>query len=707
MIASSTDILNQLRGTLEKMEVALGAICEAIVWTNQAGCVQWSNPAFHQLMGQQPVSLGAKLTDLLPLVQNETIVVPEAHPVNLALRDHTNAVGVYAFYRANQRLVVEVSWSYIQLHEGEASAVLAIRDITMRQTVENELRESEERYMLATQGANDGLWDWKLKTGKIYFSSKWKSILGYEDTEIGDSPDEWFDRIHPDDSKQVKWDLVKHFKGLSTHFQSEHRLRHRDGSYRWILIRGLAVRDATGKVHRMAGSQTDMSDRKRVEQQLVYDAFHDALTGLPNRALFKDRLEHAVKLAQRRPDYFFAVLLLDLDRFKVINDSLGHLAGDQVLIEVAKRLESSLRSGDTVARLGGDEFVILLEGIQASADATEIADRIKQHLATPFNLNGQEVFISVSIGIRLCRTVCEQPDELLRDADTALYQAKIMGKARHAIFDKSMHVQAVTLLQLQNDLRRAIQRQEIFLHYQPIVSLRTERLAGFEALVRWRHPDYGLISPSDFIPVAEDTGIILEIGEWVLQEACRQMRSWQECYPSESPLTISVNLSSKQLAQVQLIQQIEAILRDTNFDSQYLRLEITESSILEKPEFAIEMLQQLQKRGIRLSIDDFGTGYSSLSYLHRLPIDTLKIDRSFVNKMDTELTKLELVRAIIALAWNLGIDTVAEGIETSKQLAQLRSLNCDFGQGYYFSKPLDEQAIAAHLSRAVTARFTA
>ena len=444
-------------------------------------------------------------------------------------------------------------------------------------------------------------------------------------------------------------------------------------------------------------SQIKQSERalQQREEQLLHDAFHDQLTGLPNRVLFINRLEHAILYAKRNEDYLFAVLFLDLDRFKVVNYSLGHAIGDQLLQAIANRLQACVRPGDTVARLGGDEFTILLENIHDLKDATQVADCIQKQLTLPFNLNGNEVFTAASIGIALNTPDYERSEELLRDADTTMYRAKLLGKGRYEVFDKTMHIQAMALLQLENDLRRAIERLEFRLHYQPIVSLKSNRVTGFEALVRWQHPERGLVSPAEFIPVAEETGLIIPIGTWVLREACRQMRAWQVQFPVHSPLTMSVNLSGKQFSQPDLIDQIKQILHETGLDPRSLKLEITESVLMENAESAVAMIVQLQNLGIRLSMDDFGTGYSSLSYLHRFPIDTLKIDRSFVNDVDVDAEKIEIISTVVALAWNLGMDVVAEGVETKKQMYQLRALKCEFGQGYFFSRPLDSDKAGA------------
>lgn len=573
-------------------------------------------------------------------------------------------------------------------YQDQAAVFIGI-DISDRKQVEEALRDSQERYALAVRGANDGLWDWNLKTEEVYYSPRWKSMLGYQESEIGNKPDEWFSRIHAEDLERVKAQIFLHFGGRSRHFESEHRVLHKDGDYRWMLSRGIAVRDADGKASRMAGSQTDITKRKQAEEQLLHDACHDMLTGLPNRALLIDRLGLAIERAKRLENHRFAVLFLDLDRFKVVNDSLGHMVGDDLLISLARRLETCLRAGDTFARLGGDEFVMLLEDIKDINDAVRVAERTHKALELPFDLNGQEVFTSTSIGIALSDTGYDRPEDTLRDADTAMYRAKSQGRSRHEVFDRIMYEQAVALLQVETDLRRAIDRHELRVHYQPIVFLATGKISGFEALVRWQHPERGLISPCDFIPIAEETSLIIPLGAWVLREACRQTRVWQKQFPTHPPLTISVNLSGKQFSQSDLVYQISQILQETDLQPNHLKLEITESVVMGNAESAIAMLFQLKALGVQLQIDDFGTGYSSLSYLHRFPTDTLKIDRSFVSRMSPNGEGSEIVRTIVTLAHNMGMSVTAEGVETLEQLTQLRTLQSEYGQGYFFSKPVN------------------
>jgi diguanylate cyclase (GGDEF)-like protein len=430
-------------------------------------------------------------------------------------------------------------------------------------------------------------------------------------------------------------------------------------------------------------------------------AFHDSLTELPNRTLLADHLRLAIERARRRPEHLFAVLFLDLDRFKNINDSLGHAAGDRLLVETARRLEHCSRPADTVARLGGDEFAVLLDGLESECDAVRVAERVQEELMRPFHLGGHEVYTAASIGITLSTHGYEDPENVLRDADTAMYRAKEKGKARYELFDAEMHADALARLRLENDLRRAVEYGEFEVYYQPVVALPTGRLYGFEALVRWRHPERGIVGPSEFIPLAEETRMVTEIGGWVLEEACRQMSEWRELMPAQQHLTVSVNLSSKQLTQPGLADCVRRTLRETNLPPHCLKLEITESAVMDNAESAASLLAQLRGLGIQLSIDDFGTGYSSLSYLHRFPVDTLKIDRSFVAKMTDNSENGENVRTIVTLASNLGMCVVAEGVETEEQHARLEKLGCQYGQGFLYSEPVEAEHALALIRRGV------
>ncbi|WP_341531779.1 EAL domain-containing protein (plasmid) [Nostoc sp. UHCC 0302] len=513
----------------------------------------------------------------------------------------------------------------------------------------------------------------------------------------------FFEGLHPDDRSRLEEIVQEALNPASGGaYDTEYRtIGIFDQVERWLRAKGKAYFDADGKPLRFIGTVLNITGQKEVEVQLIHDAFHDSLTRLPNRALFVKKLEQAIEQAKLDSNYRYAVLFVDVDRFKVINDSLGHLMGDKLLIAVAHRLKSCLRPADTVARLGGDEFTILLNDIQDLDDIINVIEQINAHLAETFNLDGQEVFTSASIGIALGTSSYNQPEELIRDADIAMYRAKKLGKARYEIFYSSMYAQAAELLQLEMDLRRAIERQEFQLYYQPIVSLETYQIIGFEALVRWQHSEVGFIAPDKFIPLAEETGLIVPIGYWVLREACHQMHSWQLQYPNNPPLTISVNISSRQFSDANLIEQINLILQDTGLANNSLKLEITETVLMENSDSATAMLWQLQQMNIQLHLDDFGIGYSSLSYLHRFPSSALKIDRSFVSNIGTDADNWAIVGAIISLADSLNIDVIAEGVETIEQLKQLRIKQCQHAQGYFFSPPLDsfsvEQLISSSL----------
>jgi diguanylate cyclase (GGDEF)-like protein/PAS domain S-box-containing protein len=552
------------------------------------------------------------------------------------------------------------------------------------------LQESEEHFRSAFNYAAIGMGLTATNGRWLQVNNSLCEIVGYSEQELLAMTSQGI--THPDDLGKHLADIYKLLEDQIVTSSMEKRYIHKLGYPVWVMSSASLVRNATGEPLHLIVQVQDITERKHAEAQLHHAAFYDVMTSLPNRALFTDQLQLSIARSKQEPDQLFAVLFLDVDRFKNINDSLGHALGDQLLITIARRLQTCVRPEDTVARFGGDEFALLLNSIKHSVDAIRVADRIREELAQSFNLCGQEIFTSASIGIALSSTGYNQPDEILRDADTAMYRAKAQGKGRHEVFDKVMHSRAISLLQIENDLRRAVEREEFVIHYQPIVKLKTGVISGFEALVRWQHPERGLVSPAEFIPVAEETELIIPIGMWVLRESCRQIRQWQLASTATTPLSISVNLSSKQLKQVGLVEYIQQTLQETNLDPGSLRLEITESVVMENVETATAMLRQLRSLGIQLSIDDFGTGYSSLSYLHRLPVNNLKIDRSFVSRMYPGNENSAIVQTVITLARNLNMETVAEGIETREQLAQLKTLACDYGQGYLFSKPVTVEA---------------
>jgi diguanylate cyclase (GGDEF)-like protein/PAS domain S-box-containing protein len=568
----------------------------------------------------------------------------------------------------------------------------SIRYAVERMHAERALWETEERYALAVNGANDGIWDWNLTTGAAYFSPRWKAMLGFRDDEIGSGIDEWFSRVHPDDTTGLRKALDAHLAGHQPHFEREHRMVDKGNTPIWVLSRGLAVRDSAGKATRMAGSLTDITARKRAEGQLLHDALYDALTQLPNRTLFLDHLGLAMEQARRRKDTMVALLFIDLDRFKNINDSLGHGVGDELLVDLARRLTQFLRPGDTVARLGGDEFAILLNDMHGASDATRVAERVLELIRGKLVISGREVFTSASIGVALSNPGYRAPEEILRDADTAMYRAKAAGRGCYQVFDQTMHRSVVALLKLETELRKAVEEKQFVMHYQPIVSLEDKRIVGFEGLVRWRHRERGLVSPSRFIAVAEETGLIVPIGWWVLEQACRHAREWQRAVPMDPPLYVSVNVSGKVVMQLDMYDRVVAILDETGLAPTSLRLEITENVIMDHGNLALEKLAQFHRLGVQFSVDDFGTGYSSLSYLQRFSYDTLKIDRSFISGMDTAGDGSAIVKTIVALANMLKINVVAEGVETKLQLDRLREIGCSHAQGFWFSKPVDRSA---------------
>jgi diguanylate cyclase (GGDEF)-like protein/PAS domain S-box-containing protein len=526
----------------------------------------------------------------------------------------------------------------------------------------------------------------------------WADITGYSIEEIKTVAD-WTEKVYGERQEQVESD-INHLHSLDRRIaEGEYTITTSKGEKRiWDFYSAPLGKLPDGR-SLVISTAFDVTQRNQTEAQLRQNAFYDGLTGLANRALFMEHLHHALQQTKRQKDYLFAVLFLDLDRFKVINDSLGHLQGDQFLITIAQRLGVCIRATDIAARLGGDEFTILLENIQDVADAIKVAERIKQELKLPLYLDGQEVFTSASIGIALSSTInYDHPEQLLRDADTAMYRAKALGKSRYALFNRDMYDNALARLQLEADLRRALERQEFQVYYQPIVSLVSGDIVGFEALVRWQHPERGLLKPVDFLPLAEETGLIIEIGYWVLYEACHQMQAWLQSYPHSSLKKMSVNLCVKQFSQPNLIEQIRQILQSTGLDASALALEITEGVIAENDDEATATLLQMRELGIEILIDDFGTGYSSLGRLSSFPVSVLKIDRSFVNPMASDNRNLEIIEIIITLAHKLGMTAIAEGVETQEQVTLLTKLGCESVQGYFFSRPLPSSEAVALIS---------
>lgn len=564
-----------------------------------------------------------------------------------------------------------------------------------KHSMARQLRESEERYALAVRAANDGIWDWNLRTNEIYYSIRWMEMLGLGDDDIGTSPNEWFKRVHPDDYKELQGELVSHLKGHTPHFECEYRIQHANGTFLWALSRGLAVRDAKGSAYRMAGSQSDITARKLAEERLAHDAVHDALTGLPNRVLFLDRLQNRLERSKRHPDDQFAVMFIDLDRFKVVNDSLGHAFGDQLLITVANRLKQSLRPEDTVSRLSGDEFAVLLDVVGDLSDVGRVAERIKGQLVTTTLLGAVERSPTASIGIVMFDGRYKSAGELLRDADTAMYHAKGLGGNQSQVFGDDMHTSAVELLRLEAELKRAVERQEWLVHYQPIISLESGKAVGAEALVRWMHPQRGILAPHEFIHIAEDTGLIMQIGDYVMRTACMQARAWRD--RGKPNFWVSVNISARQFQDRDLVAKITQVLAETGLPSGALRLEVTETLAVRDMAYTVRLMKDLSQLGISTSLDDFGTGHSSLSYLKQFPLRVLKIDQSFIHDIQLNKANSSLVTAIIAMARSLGLEVVAEGVENDEQLEFLRTQLCDNVQGFLLSHPIPAEDLTTLL----------
>ena len=570
-------------------------------------------------------------------------------------------------------------------------------DITEAADMEDTLRRREHRLAVAAEGASDGLWQLDVRTQELYISGRWRELLGLPACAETTAAEEWFDRVHVEDIQSLHDTLNAHLTGATSCFQHEHRIRHQDGNYRRVLARGLAVREA-GRRTQIGGSLTDITYAALASEQMRTAALCDPLTGLRNRADFVHSLAARLEqLKQRRAGERFAVLYLDLDRFKIVNDSLGHFVGDELLVALSRRLESCLRPTDVLARLGGDEFAVLLNGLTAEGQANLVAMRIQDALKQPLSVAGREMFTSASIGIAFGSVKYESADEIMRDADTAMYQAKANGKARHELFDADMHARTRDRLGLENDLRHAVDNRAFQLHYQPIVSLSTGMCIGFEALIRWTRNGKP-VSPATFIPIAEELGLIDTIGAWVLQEACHTFAGWKRRFDVGLEC-ITVNASGRQLVQQNFMRLVEQAVSDSGIAPADLRIEITETALMDNPQEAADVLNQLREFGAKVYLDDFGTGYSSLTHLHRLPVDALKIDRSFVRSLLFP-DRPAIVESVLALARTLNTSVVAEGVESDIQANELERLGCTHAQGYLFSMPLAsdcvEQMLAAN-----------
>ena len=559
-----------------------------------------------------------------------------------------------------------------------AVAERIVRNRQERMQAVNALRASEERYALATRGANDGIWDWDLQTQEIFCSERLMAILNIDGDHEIINPEIWRSHIHPDDIELVEQAIREHIKGTTDNIAVEYRIVREDGGYRWVLARGLTVRDNKGWAYRMAGSLTDITVRK----------LRDALTGLPNRALLMDRIDSAIARVRRNEDDVFAVLIVGIDGFKNLNHALGHNAGDRLLTQVAKRLQTLVGPNTTLAYLGGDEFSVILEEVASLPRLVRQVQAIKASFDDPFILGVQPIVLSAGIGVTTSRVEHETAGDFLRAADVAMRRAKRAGRGQYEIFDADMGRQAQQHLHMEMDLRRAVERSELQVYYQPIVQLDSRKLVGFEALLRWKHPLKGYVSPDEFIPLAENTNLIDEIGGFVLREAARQLRLWKNAIPGTQDLSVAINLSVKQLANARLCEDVAEVLEEFVLPPEALKIEITESILMQTGESGRELLDQLIEVGVGIAIDDFGTGYSSLSYLYRLAASFLKIDKTFINDLETDPKARAIVEAVILLGRSLGLQVVAEGVETWEQVNILENLQCDFGQGYCFAEPL-------------------
>ncbi|MGA2647252.1 MAG: EAL domain-containing protein [Candidatus Sulfotelmatobacter sp.] len=584
------------------------------------------------------------------------------------------------------------------------------------QRIRRELTERNQLFEVITENAADMIAVVDSVGNRLYNSPAYQKVLGYSSEELNLSSS--VEQVHPEDRQRVL-EAAQKARLTGRGERLEYRMRHKDGTWRILESDASVIKNNEGQTDRLVIVNRDITERKRAEDALAHNALHDALTNLPNRALFLDRVRHALALSHRHTSYKFAVLFIDLDDFKVFNDSLGHAAGDSLLIQIARRLTASIRSVDTIsrpalvqgtnlvaieaslARLGGDEFTVLLEDIKDCGDAIRVAERIQERLSSPFVVEGQEVVTTASIGIDFCSASYINSEELVRDAEIAMYRAKREGKARYQVFDAAMHTVAVKRLRVETDLRRALELGEFRVHYQPIVSLESGKIAGFEALSRWQRPE-GLLLPAHFIQIAEEIGLILPMNRQLLREACLQLRAWHSQFPCDPPLTMSVNISPKEFAQPDLAAQIKTILLEVGIQPGDINVEITETIAMADPRRSSLVLSELKALGVHISIDDFGTGYSSLSRLQGFPVDSLKIDRAFISKIDTDNETSEIVRIIIMLAHNLGLKVVAEGAETAEQVHLLTQLKCELVQGYFFARPGDHAAAQALLLNTYT-----
>ena len=692
---------DELRESEARYRTVLDAAFDAIVTITPDGLIRWFNRGAERTFGHGADEIvGQPVTALMPERYRELCVAGLHRYLRTGeARVVGGTIELVGLRKDGSEFPIEMSLG--ETHEnGQRLFTGVIRDITERKEAETKLREAEQRYRTLVERVPAVVYIQEIgdSDSAVYMSPQIEALTGYSPEECEDSDLRWR-MVHPEDRGRIQSEDGRTGEPGEV-FSTEYRVLHRDGRTKWVRNEAVMIEDETSQVRYWQGFMLDITERKALEQEMHHQAHHDPLTGLQNRALFMDRLKHASARANREGSRV-GVLFTDLDNFKVVNDSLGHKAGDQLLIAIAGRLEADLRPGDTAARIGGDEFTILAENVTSVGDVVRMAERIAEILQPPFALDQHEVFFTTSIGIALSSPLQQQPADLIRHADMAMYKAKQRGKARYEVFETSMGTDALERLRLEIELRRALGRGEFRVYYQPIVALESGRIVGTEALVRWEHPRRGLLVPGEFLSVAEDTGLILQIGEEVLREACHQLRAWQRRYPAPKPLTVSVNLSPRQLFGPELAAEI---LAETEIDPTTLQLEITEGVMTSNDaNSANSTLRSLKDLHIQLAVDDFGMGYSSLSYLKRFPVDFLKIDRSFIAGLgqdtDGASKDAEIVPAMIDLTHALGLKAVAEGVETAEQLAQLQDMGCDFAQGNYFSEPLPSKELSTLLDK--------
>ncbi|AWK84817.1 sensor domain-containing protein [Azospirillum thermophilum] len=698
----------ELRRSEERYALAAAASNDGLYdWDLAAGRVYYS-PRWRSLLGLSEAEVGDSPAEWLDRV------APEDRPALLQALDRLgerrdapfeieyrirHADGGLRWMACRGVAVLSAEGRPVRLVGSQA-------DVTDRKLAEQRLRDSEERYALAAAGAADGLWDWRIDTGEVYYSPRWREMMGCRDEALAGTLVDWMKRVEPLDRPGLNTAISLHLSGQREHLQHECRMRHADGGTLWVLIRGLAVRGADGRAVRMAGSMTDITARKRAEEQLLFDAVHDTMTGLPNRTLLLDRISQALDRNRRGGGRLFAAVIVDLDRFKSINDALGTPTGDRLLKAIAERLKEVRRIGDTLARLSADEFGVLIDDIGDASDAVEAAERIAQAIARPVTLDGHDLVVTASIGVALSATGYDRAEDMLRDASLAMYRAKSGGRARIDLFDANLRRQAMAVMRTEAELRAALEQGQLRLHYQPIVTLEDGAVAGFEALMRWEHPERGLVPPGDFIPLAEESGLIVPMGRWALREAARQAACWQARFPRPQPLFISVNVSSRQFRDDDLVGLVREVLAESGIAPSSLKLELTESLLMEDPDRCRERMMEIRAMDVRLSIDDFGTGYSSLAYLHRFPVDTLKIDRSFVRAISSGESNAAIVQVIATLASILQLDAVAEGVETAEEAGFLQDIRCKYAQGFHFARPTPPEGIERLLAEC-PARYAA